>query len=491
MPARWTLSRSTFLVLILAAVCQVATAQQWNQWRGPHRDGLAAGSPRLLDALPREGLSPVWISESDVPTGGGGGWSSPLVAGDRVYVFAHLKSRREGVELPAEEFPKLDSADREKLSRDEQDEYERSRRAEQLRRRERQYRWDEVLVCLDAASGKPLWTNRRESRLTRFPQSASPAVVDGVVFVHGARGAVRAIDAGSGKDLWKLQLPGEFDDGPHPASPAVADGVVIVVAGRLFGIDARSGKLRWRGEEEIEADDASPALWRRAGREFVIARDGEDTICVDAKTGRTQWRVESLAGRSSPVVAGDRLITYGNSRKGGLRCFAMSPDKAELLWTNNSVADEGASPVVVDGNVFVHGDRRLACIDLATGKLEWRRELEIQRPRYTSLIAGDGKVILAAGGLLCFAADAAECRLLADGRFDREGRLASAAYFRRILNIDELESTAEGQRQAESLWRKQIEGGGPAQCVSPALADGRLYLRLKDNRVACYDLRRR
>ena len=80
--------------------------------------------------------------------------------------------------------------------------------------------------------------HRRESRRTRYSQSASPAVIGNVAYVHGARGAVRAIDAGSGEDIWKLQLPGEFGDEPHPASTAVADGVVIVVAGRLFGIDA-------------------------------------------------------------------------------------------------------------------------------------------------------------------------------------------------------------------------------------------------------------
>ena len=480
------------LIFVLGFALPTAVwAQDWNQWRGPNRDGYLPASPALLNELPPEGISPVWMSENNFPTGGGGGWSSPVVAGERVYLFAHLKNRRDGVTLPDEKYPKLEDETREKLSKEELDEYEAARREEQQQRREKEFRHIESLVCFNATSGEQLWKSDFESRQTRFAQSASPAVFDGVVFVHGARGKVRAVDAETGKEIWETQLPGEFDDEPHAASVAAADSTVIVVAGRLYGIDARTGKVRWQGEDEIHSDDASPAIWKHQGEAYVLAHVGNETVCVDVKNGKQAWRVESNAGRSTPVVAEDRLITYGNSRKGGVRCFAMSTEKADLLWTNTDVADEGSSPVVVDGHAYVHGDRRLVCISLEDGKTKWRRELDIERPRYTSLIAADNKVIFAAGGLLCFAAQPDRYHLLVNGRINTTGRVASEDYFRDVLKIDELERTAEGQKEAESLWRKEIEGSGPAQCVSPAMADGKIYLRLKNNRLACYDLRLR
>ena len=414
-----------------------------------------------------------------------------MVAGGHLYVFVHVKERREGVELPDEKYPKLEDEARDKLSPEQRDEYEAARREEQQQRRELQYRHDELLVCFDANTGEQLWVNRYESRQTRFPQSASPAVQEGVAFVHGARGSVRAVSTKTGKDIWQSQLPGDFDEEPHPASVAAAGGVVIILANHLFGLDADNGKVLWQSEDEFGRGDASPAIWHHDDDAYVLAHSGKETVCVNVRTGKEQWRVESHAGRSSPVVVGNQLITYGNSRKGGVRCFALSPEQAELLWTNTDVADEGSSPVIVDGHAYVHGDRRLVCIDLEDGETQWRRELDIERPRYTSLIAADDKVIFAAGGLLCIAGEPDKYRLLVNGRINREGRVASEDYFRKQLNIDELESTAEGQKKAQSLWRKEIDGGGPAQCVSPAMVDGKIYLRLKNNRLACYDLRLR
>ena len=393
--------------------------------------------------------------------------------------------------MPEEKYPRLDDAAREKLSKEKYDEYEQARRDEQSRRRDLQYRHDELLICFDAESGEQLWVNQHESRRTRYAQSASPAVMGDVAFVHGARGKVRAVNTENGKDVWATQLPGEFDEEPHPASVAAADGIVVVVANRLFGIDAKTGKLRWQSEASFKGNGSSPAIWRHNGNTYVLAHVGKESACWNLSSGQEQWRVESYAGRSSPVVVGDKLITYGNSRKGGVRCFAMTSDGAELLWTNTSAADEGSSPVVVGDYIYVHAERKLFCIDLSDGKTQWRRELDIDRPRYTSLIAADGKVIFAAGGLLCFAAEPQRYQLLVNGRINPEGRVASEDYFRKHLKIDELERTAEGQKEAQSLWRKHVENNGPAQCVSPALAEGKIYLRLRNNRLACYDLRLR
>mgnify|MGYP002624173683 CR=1 FL=1 len=481
-----TAVRAFFLMPLLAAgLC----AGQWNHWRGPQRNGVDPDSPALRSELPSDGLLPMWTSEENFPTGGSGGWSSPVVADGCVFVLTHVRNRREGVELPPEKFKSLDDDHRAKLTEEQLEKYESNRREEQQRRRALLFQHEERLTCFDAATGKQLWVNTHDSHQTRYAQSSSPAVVDGIIIVHGARGVVRAVDAGSGEGIWRTQLPGEFDEQPHPASVAVAGSVVVIVAGRPFGLDLKSGKLLWQGSDELRSDNSSPAVWMHRGESYVLLHTGKETACLSANDGREIWRVESQAGRSSPVVTGDRLITYGNSRKGGVRAFALSPERADPLWKNTDVADEGSSPVPVGEHLYVHGDRRLVCIDMADGKTLWRRELDIERPRYTSLVAAGEQVIFAAGGLLCFAADPDQYRLLVNGRFDSEGRLATEEYFRRELNIEKLEQTAEGQKQAQSIWRKQIESSGPAQCVSPALHDGRIYLRLRNGSIACYDLR--
>src|SRR5689334_19074468 len=55
---------------------QPADPLDWPQWRGPHRDGTAAGD-NLLTSWPEEGLKRLWKQP------GGGGFSAISVAGGR------------------------------------------------------------------------------------------------------------------------------------------------------------------------------------------------------------------------------------------------------------------------------------------------------------------------------------------------------------------------------------------------------------------------
>lgn len=62
-----------------------------------------------------EGLEPVWISEA-IPGGGSGGWGSPAIAEDRVYVFVPTRTKRDDVQLPPRQFPPLAVEEREAMS---------------------------------------------------------------------------------------------------------------------------------------------------------------------------------------------------------------------------------------------------------------------------------------------------------------------------------------------------------------------------------------
>ena len=97
-------------------------------------------------------------------------------------------------------------------------------------------------------------------------------------------------------------------------------------------------------------------------------------------------------------------------------------------------------------------------------------------------------MIYAYDGLLCFTADAAAYTPLFEVKFDKSGLMASEQMFRQRLKLDELEKTPDGQEKSVKLYQREVGQHGPLPCASPALADGRLYLRLR-NSLACYDLR--
>ena len=85
---------------------------------------------------------------------------------------------------------------------------------------------DKFVHCLDAKTGKELW-----SVLTRSRVESSPAVVDGRVYVGSNDGRFYVLDVATGAKLW------EFNAGaPLSASPAVAEGRIVIGSqdGKLY-----------------------------------------------------------------------------------------------------------------------------------------------------------------------------------------------------------------------------------------------------------------
>jgi len=341
---------NTFLsaTLLSLGIAASAPAADWNQWRGPNRDGAAPKSPPLIESLPPGGLKPVWLSEAEIPSARGGGWSSPVVVGDRVYAFAHRRVKATEKDLPPRKYPWLPPDKRGHLTPEQYEEYEVKRRLED-QQRSKHYHFDEAIYCIDTTNGKTIWENNRRSVYTRFPHSGTPAVVAGRLYVLGAGRVARCVDATTGKDLWSTRLPDEFVDEHLHSSFAIADGAAVVLAGRLYGLDAASGKILWAGDpRSTRGDVSSPVVWRSGTGERIVANvSGGDTVCVEPRTGKELWRIETGAGRSTPIIVGDKLITYGGSRRGGLRCYDLSGAEPKRDWTYNGAADSGSSPVVV------------------------------------------------------------------------------------------------------------------------------------------------
>ncbi len=477
-----------FTAVVLSFVLTSYAAADWNQWRGNSRSGAASDKVSLINKLPATGLKPLWISQDEIPAARGGGWSSPVVAGGNVYLFTHKKVKRDNVELGKAKYPYLPPEKRTDMTPAEYERYEKNRRDEQ-EKRSKNYSFQETIYCLNAKTGETVWTNDFRSRYTRFPQSGTPAVVNGRLYILGAGRMARCLDAKTGKDIWKVRLPGEFRDEYMQSSFAITGDVAVVGAGMLFGLNVEDGSVRWQiGSERDKPSHSSPALWTHEGETYVVAnRPGGETICVQPTTGKELWREKTLAGRSSPVVTGNLLLTYGSSRKAGLRCYEMTPNAATEKWTFQKVSDSGSSPVVMGDYVYVQGERRLACVNLKSGKGEWTTLLELGNPRYTSLAAADDKVFYTFENVLMFAATPEGFQPLMQAKIDGDGLLADEAFFRKKLNLEDLESSAAGQQKADSLWRKTFKNAGPLSCASPAISDGRLYLRLERG-VACYDL---
>jgi outer membrane protein assembly factor BamB len=223
---------------------------------------------------------------------------------------------------------------------------------------------------------------------------ASPAVVDGTVYIGSDDGNFYAVDAASGKERWKF--------GAHsrvPSSAAVSNGTAYFGAydGNFYAVDAGTGKLKWKfqtaGERRFAAKHlhgvqpatetmpdpfdcylSSPVVWN--GAVYFGSGDG-NIYAVHADTGALKWKF-----KTGDVVHASPAIADGTLFIGSWDSFfyAIDADSGQEKWkfktgedpdTHNQVGIQ-SSAAVADGIVYFGcRDSHLYALDARTGEKKW------------------------------------------------------------------------------------------------------------------------
>lgn len=141
---------------------------------------------------------------------------------------------------------------------------------------------------------------------------ATPLAVHGTLYFTGSWGVVYAVDARDGKLLWKYD-PQTWAHNPMKLhftfaanrGCAYADGRIYSAAldGRLFALDARTGKLLWSVEttspQSGQTITGAPRVFKD---KIIIGNGGADfgtrgyVTAYDAATGRQVWRFYAAPG---------------------------------------------------------------------------------------------------------------------------------------------------------------------------------------------------
>jgi outer membrane protein assembly factor BamB len=321
--------------VVLLSACS-ARAQDWPQWRGPNRDNRVAGftAPKTW---PKE-LTQKW------KTTVGQGDASPVLVGDKIYVFT-----RDGEE--------------------------------------------EVIRCLDAGKGTELWKDSYAAKpATVFggdhkgPRS-SPAVADGKVCTLGVGGVLSCLEAGSGKVVWRKDSkawPKFF----AASSPLIVQGNCIAYLGgdskgEFIAYDLASGDEKWKWPGDGAAY-ASPVLLTVDGTKQLVTLTEKSVVAVGAADGKLLWQVPfEIKGRMqynsiTPIVDGQTVI-YAREGTGTLAVKIEKKDDgfaAKEVWQKKDAPGKFNTPVLKDGLLFglsspSRGSGNFFCMNAETGEVLW------------------------------------------------------------------------------------------------------------------------
>ncbi len=266
----------------------------------------------------------------------------------------------------------------------------------------------DVWVCLDAATGKPIWRLEHPAPgkmdYTNSPRAA-PVLAEGVAYLLGAYGDIHAVRLDTGKRLWRVSLRA-LSGAATPTwgfcgAPLVADGLVVAQAGgpaaSLVALKAETGALVWK----ISGDSpgyGNLILATLGGHRQVVGHDKTSLGGWDLRTGKRLWRlVPPETGDfnvPTPLPVGARLLVA--TENNGTRLYRFAVD-GTIVPTPEAVCADArpgtASPVACAGYIWVSTDMGLFCLDAERDlHVVWRGE-EPPLQEHASLIAGKTTVL--------------------------------------------------------------------------------------------------
>jgi outer membrane protein assembly factor BamB len=346
------MKKLSFSGMLLLAVFSLF-AQTVDQWRGPNRDGVYPEKD-LLGQWPAEGPLLLWKADSI-----GNGFASPVITAERIYV-------------PGE----IDSVG--------------------------------YLFSYDK-KGNLLWKVDLGNEWTvNFPgPRCTPTVAGDLLYYLSSMGKLHCLDAGTGKTIWTTRLTDDLHGvnvrfGYTESLLIDGDRIFCSPAGRdtnVVALNRFDGSLIWKSKAMGDsAAYCSPVLIKLPGRTILVTLAIHDLIGLDANTGELLWS-QKLERWPNDIHCNVPLyengFIYVNDRGGnGFVKLQLSPDGKTIteVWRNFKAGNVQGGFIKIGD--FLYGSRyrpsRFESLSASTGEVA------------DSLKFSHGSTIFADGLLYCY-----------------------------------------------------------------------------------------
>lgn len=353
------------LLLPLTTVADTRTQDRWPQWRGPEGQGTSEAT----------GLPLTWSETENVrwkTAIRGRGHSSPVIGDGRLWITT------------AEETPA---------------------KPEDAERRKKANTGDQPLtvleevtlraVCLDTLSGRVLHDvelfREREPQWVHTQNSyASPTpVLDGDrLYAHFGTFGTACLDAATGRVVWtQRDLRLMHENGPGSSPVVWKDLVVFHCDGSdtqsIAALDKATGRLAWR-RERSGAMNSHPQLRKAYGTPLVASFNDQPQLlspaadwlyAYDPATGAELWKLPyGVLGFSivpRPVLGHGMIYLSTSFMRPELLAVRYDGTKpAEIAWRWKRGVPQTPSPILVGDEIYFISDSGglLTCLDARTGE---------------------------------------------------------------------------------------------------------------------------
>jgi outer membrane protein assembly factor BamB len=383
-------------------------APEWPQFRGPESNPVGM-SPRLPESWSRtENIG--WMAE--VP---GRGWSSPIVAGGKVFVTAAVtdgksKQPQMGTDYSNELVAELSKKG---LSEKEVIDKVTERDIELPSEVTLHY----FLYCLDFKTGAVIW--KREFHSGRPPggrhrknsfTSETPVTDGKLIYVYAANLGLYAYKM-NGEQAWSTPLeamPVYLDFGTGGSAALHGNKLVIVNDNEkqqfIAAFDKRTGKQLWRTGRDLlpgtpgarRSGWVTPFVWVHKLRTEIVTVGPGTAVSYDLE-GKELWRLSGMGMTPIPTPFTSDGLLFVDGGAGGILAAVkpgaagdISPAKGTksneyVVWSEQRAGTYLPTPVAYQGGIYVLTEKGiLSRFEAKTGKLSYKSRIDVDAGFFTS-----------------------------------------------------------------------------------------------------------
>jgi outer membrane protein assembly factor BamB len=293
----------------------------------------------------------------------------------------------------------------------------------------------ELVVCYRVASDKPtgetVWSHADEIRfdpggagaLGGVGPRATPTIHNERVYTMGATGIVHCLDALTGKALWTHDTLAEHDlinimwgkaNSPLVLEDSKLGTLVTVSVGApgasLIAYDAETGKQVWAAGD-ARSSYASPIAAEILGETLILSVNEDVVTAHRIDTGEIVWEHEWLGNSDSdasasqpiPLPRDQLFLSKGYGIGSQLLQFSRGDDEqlqVEEIWARKVMKTKMGNVVIRDGFVYGLDGGLMQCIDVADGSNQWKKRRVPAIGHGQIMLVGRHVVVLSESGEL-------------------------------------------------------------------------------------------
>ena len=318
---------------------------QWNQWRGPNRDGIST-EKGLLESWPDQG-PPVAYSVKGL----GKGMASVAIADGKIITMGNKDGNTR-------------------------------------------------VVCLDQKNGEIEWSTPFTP--AKSDPNCSPTVdlASGLVYALSNDGVLVCCKLDGGQVVWQTSFTKDFggkieSSWGYSESPLVDGDVLICSPGAkdamVVALNKKTGEVIWKGkapEGKLRGNDgagySSVIISNAGGVKQYVQLIGHGIVSYDATTGSLLWNYDRVANRTAniptPIAKDNYIFCSTGYDDGGTALLEVSKNGGKLVAreiyykTNKELQNHHGGMIMIGDYVYMghgHNNGFPACVEWKTGKNLW------------------------------------------------------------------------------------------------------------------------